>query len=46
MTIGRFGAGGAGMVFVETEAMGPAVKDLGAIVGSGHAGCGDGSRGA
>jgi len=46
MTIGRLGTSGAGMVFVETKAMGPAVKDLGAVIGSGHAGCGDGSRGA
>ncbi len=45
MTVGRLGTSGAGMVFVETKAMGPTVKDLGAVIGSGHAGCGNGSRG-
>jgi len=46
MTIGRLGTSGTGIVFVETKAMGPALKDLGAIIGSGHARCGNVSRGA
>jgi len=45
MTVGRLGTSGTGMVFVETKAMGPAVKDFGAVIGSGHAGCSNGSRG-
>ncbi len=45
MTISRLGTSGAGMVFVETKAMVSAVKDLGAVIGSGHAGCGNGSQG-
>ncbi len=46
MTVSRLGTCGTGVVFVETKAMGPAIKDVGAIIGSGHAGCGDGSWGA
>jgi len=46
MTIGRLGTGGTGVVFVETKTMGPAIKDVGAVIGSGHAGCDDGSWGA
>jgi len=43
VTIGRLGTGGTGVVFVESETMSPAVKDLGAVIGSDHAGGGNGS---
>jgi len=45
MTFGRVGTCGAGVVFVKAKAMGPAVKHLGAIIGSGQAWCGDSSQG-
>jgi len=46
MTFGQFGTGGTGVVFVKAKAMGPAVKHLGAVIGSGQAWCDDSSRGA
>jgi len=41
MAFSRVGTCGAGVVLVKAKAMGPAVKHLGAIVGSGRAWCGD-----
>ncbi len=44
MTFGQVGACGTGVVFVKTEAMGPAVKHLGAVAGRDQARCGDSGR--
>jgi len=45
MTFSRVGTCGTGVVFVKAEAMGPAVKHLGAVLCCDQAMCGDNSRG-
>ena len=45
MAFSRVGAGGAGVILIETKAMRPTIIDLSAVVGGGRAGGNTGRQG-